>query len=182
MNTQNLVSLLRLHQAHDIDEQAHRASTLAFVERNGDRWWKRATLDGHVTASAWVVNAARTHALLLHHAKLDRWVQPGGHIDDADASADLAALREAREETGLGYLALAGNRLFDVDVHDIPARGDEPAHLHYDLRYLIISPDVAAKISGESLEARWMAMTELAGAKHERSIARMAEKTLGITK
>lgn len=182
MNTHNLFSVLAAHQPHDSDEQSHRASTVAFVERNPDRWWKRATLDGHVTASAWVVNATQTHALLLHHAKLDRWVQPGGHIDDADASPGLAALREAREETGLGDLALASERLFDVDVHDIPGRVDEPGHLHYDLRYLIISPDSAVNISAESLAARWMTMAELARTTQERSISRMAEKILGKTK
>lgn len=182
MNTHDLVSLLRLHRAGDIDEQSHCARTVAFIERNADRWWRRTTLEGHATASAWVVNTAHTHALLLHHAKLDRWVQPGGHIDDADASPGLAAMREAREETGLSNLILASNRPFDIDVHEIPGRGDEPAHLHYDLRYLIISPDAAVSISAESLAARWMTMTELASATQERSISRMAEKILGKTK
>ncbi len=149
-----------------------------FVEQNPQCWWKRSTREGHITASAWVLNAARTHALLLHHAKLDCWVQPGGHVDDDDASPQAGALREAREETGLASLELADATLFDVDVHRIPARGSEPAHLHYDLRYRIISPDDRVALSDESLGARWIALDELARLPFERSIARMAEKSL----
>jgi 8-oxo-dGTP pyrophosphatase MutT (NUDIX family) len=142
------------------------------------RWWRRSTLEGHITASAWVLNAPRTHALLLHHAKLNCWVQPGGHLDDSDASPATGAWREAREETGLKSLQLGDEKLFDVDVHAIPERGTEPAHLHYDLRYLIISSDSLVTLSDESLGARWIALEALAQPPFERSISRMAEKSL----
>ena len=178
MNTAKLLSALTSHRAHDAEEQQHREKIISFVERNMRQWWRRSTLDGHITASAWVLNAARTHALLLHHAKLDCWVQPGGHIDDSDASPAAGAWREAREETGLVALRLIDENLFDVDVHAIPARGEEPAHLHYDLRYLIISPDSTVTVSGESLGARWIALDKLARPPFERSISRMAEKSL----
>ena len=156
----------------------HREKIIEFVERNLRRWWRRSTLDGHITASAWVLNAPRTHALLLHHAKLDCWVQPGGHLDDSDASPAAGACREAREETGLGSLQLVDKNLFDVDVHAIPARGAEPAHLHYDLRYLIISSGSTVTLSDESLGARWILLDELARRPFERSVSRMAEKSL----
>ena len=151
------------------------------MNRHPAVWWKRSTLEGHITGSAWVLNATRTHALLLHHAKLNCWVQPGGHLDDTDASPAAGALREALEETGLPTLQLASENLFDVDVHSIPARAAEPAHLHYDLRYLIISSDSAVTISDESLGARWIALEELIHPDVERSISRMAEKSLSRT-
>ncbi len=178
MHTASLLSAITSHRTFDTEERAHREKIIAFVERNSQRWWRRSTLEGHITASAWVLNATRSHALLLHHAKLDCWVQPGGHLDDSDVSPAAGAWREACEETGLPSLRLADENIFDVDVHAIPARGAEPAHLHYDLRYLIISPDSAVTLSDESLGARWIALDELARLPFERSIARMAEKSL----
>ncbi len=178
MHTTTLLSALSFHRAHDAEECIHREKIIVFVERNSRRWWRRSTLDGHVTASAWVLDSTRTHALLLYHAKLNCWVQPGGHLDDNDASPATGALREAHEETGLAALQLADEKIFDIDVHVIPARGGEPAHLHYDLRYLIISPGSKVTISDESLGARWTALDELVRAPFERSISRMAEKSL----
>jgi len=156
----------------------HRQKTIVFIERNLQQWWRRSTHEGHITASAWVLNAPRTHALLLHHAKLNCWVQPGGHLDDSDPSPAGGAWREAREETGLSSLQLVDGNLFDVDVHAIPERGAEPAHLHYDLRYLIISSDSLVTLSNESLGARWITLEALARPPFERSISRMAVKSL----
>src|SRR5919106_547396 len=86
--------------------------------------------------------AAGDRVLLLHHRKLGRWLQPGGHADPGESSGETVALREAREETGLAGLNLhpQAPRPFDVDVHDIPARGGEAAHQHLDLRYLVVAP------------------------------------------
>ena len=179
MNSNQLIDMLAAHVPHDDTERQHCSNIIDFVKRNATCWWQRETHEGHITASAWVVNAANTHALLLHHAKLDCWVQPGGHLDASDTSVAAGAMREACEETGLDGLQFAEERLFDVDIHAIPARGAEPAHLHYDLRYRIISPSMGATISDESLGARWIPLTSLASPDHERSIARMAEKSLG---
>lgn len=178
MHTPTLLTALDFHAPHDADERVHREKIIAFVERNFQRWWRRSTLEGHITSSAWVMDSSKSFALLLHHAKLDCWLQPGGHLDDSDDSPAAGALREAKEETGLSALQLADKNIFDVDVHHIPARGAEPAHLHYDLRYLIISTDSAVTISDESLGARWIAVDQLARPPFERSISRMAEKTL----
>ena len=83
--------------------------------------------------------------MLTHHRKLDRWLQLGGHVDGEQA-VHVAALREAQEESGLqhfSFVKIAGRLLpFDIDIHPIPATPAEPAHHHYDLRYLLLAgPD-----------------------------------------
>jgi len=112
------------------------------------------------------VSADGGHVLLLHHRKLDRWLQPGGHADPGETSGEGVALREALEETGIAGLALHASapRPLDVDVHDIPARGAEPAHEHLDLRYLLVAPEGAslALKADESHDLRWFSWEETA--------------------
>lgn len=131
---------------------------------------------GHVTASAFVLGPDRAAALLVHHAKLDKWVQPGGHVEPDDPDLPSAARREAAEETGLESLRVSGNGVFDVDVHlipDNPAKG-EPAHFHYDIRFLFVSDSDAVRICAESKAYSWRSLEELAAAGP--SLARMAAK------
>jgi 8-oxo-dGTP pyrophosphatase MutT (NUDIX family) len=180
MNTQlthALLAQLRTHIAFDAVEEKHRLDTILFVEHHSTNWWQRTTLDGHVTAAAWVLNAERTHALLLHHAKLNRWLQPGGHLDDTDESPAHGALREAIEESGIATLSLVNTTLFDVDVHPIPERKTEPAHFHYDVRYLIMANDTSVVISEESLGAQWMSLSEIVASHLDESITRLAKKS-----
>ena len=93
---------------------------------------------GHVTGSAIVARPDGSSFLLVHHKKLGRWLQPGGHTEASDASVFDAALREVREETGIAELAAPlGRRILDVDVHPIPAHGMDPAHSHFDVRFLV---------------------------------------------
>jgi 8-oxo-dGTP pyrophosphatase MutT (NUDIX family) len=133
---------------------------------------------GHFTGSAWVVSADGERALLLHHRKLDRWLQPGGH---ADGDGDLAsvALREAEEETGLSGLCIEGG-VFDLDRHAIPARGSEPEHFHYDVRFVVrAGEDEAFTVSEESHALRWMPVAEIAAdSRADESVRRMARKWL----
>jgi 8-oxo-dGTP pyrophosphatase MutT (NUDIX family) len=178
MNTESLLSSLAAHAAENAIEERYRVDIISFVRRLPQAWWQRSVSEGHVTASAMVINIQRTHALLLHHAKLNRWLQPGGHIDDTDTSPSHGALREAREETGLLQLALTNEKLFDVDVHAIPARSAEPAHLHYDVRYLVIAENMDIALSNESLAFEWKAINDLADGSTDESIARMARKIL----
>ena len=138
--------------------------------------FRRETRAGHVTGSAWVVNRAGTHVLLTHHRKLERWLQLGGHAD-GDVRAFRVALREAEEESGLDGLVPVWKRLFDVDVHRIPARGEEPAHLHWDLRYAFrAAGSEAFRVSRESRELRWVPIDRLATLTTEESMLRMARK------
>jgi 8-oxo-dGTP pyrophosphatase MutT (NUDIX family) len=137
-------------------EVATRVRELAELHPN---CFERDCMPGHITASAWIVSHDHGHFLLTHHRKLDRWLQLGGHAD-GDPDVLAVALREAREESGLRQLepVLAGGELlpFDLDVHEIPAWGDDPAHEHHDLRFLLrAAAGQSLVMSEESKDLRW---------------------------
>ena len=108
----------------------------------------------HVTGSAWVVDRDRTHALLTHHRKLDKWLQLGGHAD-GDSDILRVALREAREESSLEAIRAVSEEIFDVDIHTIPARGGELEHFHYDVRFLLEGDRGAPLAVSEVNRGRW---------------------------
>jgi 8-oxo-dGTP pyrophosphatase MutT (NUDIX family) len=139
--------------------------------------FERSLAIGHATGSAWLVNRAMTHVLLTHHRKLDIWVQLGGH---ADGNSDLldVALREAREESGIDTLDVISDCLFDIDIHEIPERGSEAAHLHYDARFALRATTDKFAVSDESHALEWVEVEKLADKTTEPSMLRMADKWL----
>jgi 8-oxo-dGTP pyrophosphatase MutT (NUDIX family) len=148
----------------------------AFVATH-ERCFERGLLVGHVTGSAWIVDRAGRAALLLHHRKLGKWLQPGGHAD-GDPDVRGVALREAVEETGLQTLAPAEAGIYDVDAHDIPARGAEPAHVHYDVRYAFFADrNEAPHTSPESHDVRWVPLDEIEALGIDASVRRLISKT-----
>ena len=191
MNTEQTVLLLGMladFSAHSANAGAKRnANQVAAFTAGESRPWSRAPLSGHLTASAWVLDGTHTHAAMIHHRKLGRWLQPGGHIEDEDASWRAAAQREVTEEIGLtAFIALPdAENLFDVDVHAIPARRDVPAHLHYDLRFLFVADvdtalDDELKLNAdEAHDCRWFRLTDLANDPAlEPSLRRMVELSI----
>ncbi len=151
-----LLDLLERHLERYPDDRARVDQVRRFVRARPD-CFERSSLDGHVTASAWIVSHDRARFLLTHHRKLDRWLQLGGHAD-GDPDPARVALREAREESGLEHFQALppGPEPIDVDVHRIPARPGEPAHLHLDLRYLLVAaPGQQIVPSAESHDLRW---------------------------
>ena len=145
---------------------------LAFLDAHPDAL-HRTCIEGHLTASALVVDPSRRRALLMHHRKLDKWLQMGGHAD-GDADLRAVALKEAFEECGIAGLALAnGGAPVDLDVHEVRPPG-EPPHLHLDVRFLALAPpDAVAVANHESHELRWFDLDELAG-HDEAGMRRMA--------
>jgi 8-oxo-dGTP pyrophosphatase MutT (NUDIX family) len=141
------------------------------------RAYFRDNLPGHVTGSAWITNPARTHVLLTHHAKLRRWLQPGGH---ADGDEDILAVsrREGEEESGLP-LSLACDAPLDVDIHPIPARVGFPEHLHYDVRFWFTADSrIRPVASAESTEVQWVPIEDISSVSNQNeSMLRMLEKT-----
>jgi 8-oxo-dGTP pyrophosphatase MutT (NUDIX family) len=148
---------------------------------------------GHITGSAWIVSAEKERCLLTHHRKLDRWLQLGGHVD-GEQEVHWAALREAQEESGMSNfsfvdLTRTGDEIspnlapsssilpFDIDIHPIPATPTEPAHEHYDLRYLLIAaPHQPLKINHESQALRWFSWAEVWELADEEGLRRMIRK------
>lgn len=173
---EDLLRLLRAHTPWDAHEAAMLARIIDFVTAHED-CFERSLLEGHVTGSAWVVNPERTHALLVHHRRLDSWLQPGGHCD-GDPDVLATALREVLEETGLAARPVAA-AVFDVDAHWIPARGAEPAHVHYDIRFLAEAPlSQAPVVSPESRDVRWVALSRIQNLETDQSVLRLVAKTL----
>lgn len=172
-----LLTKLREYRPYDQHERDMYETLVRFVETEYN-CFDRALQIGHVTGSAWIVDHTGTQALLTHHFKLDRWLQLGGHAD-SDPDILRVALREAREESGLEYIRPLSEAIFDVDVHPIPARGNEPRHLHYDVRFLLeAGADAPLAISSESKDLAWVPLTDIARVTTEQSIARMVTKSL----
>jgi 8-oxo-dGTP pyrophosphatase MutT (NUDIX family) len=141
------------------------------------RSFHRDHLPGHITGSAWIIDETKQFALLTHHAKLNKWLQPGGHAD-GNENVMHVALQEAQEETGLKSLKLIQETIFDIDIHTIPARNGFPEHLHYDIRFLFeATRNESFTITQESHDLAWIPVTQLAAITgHNNSILRMAEK------
>lgn len=157
------------------EEVVTKERMLAFLDAHED-CFERELQIGHFTASAWLVSRDLSQALLMHHAKLDLWVQLGGH---ADGDSDLleVAIREAQEESGIEDIEPITTQIFDIDIHTIPARGDEPEHEHFDVRFLLrVASDEQPVKNSESKELRWISQDALQLPTQQRSVVRMFEK------
>ena len=160
----------------DPAQEADRARVLELLDTHGAVLADRTTAPGHLTGSALVVDSDGERVLLMLHAKLRRWLQPGGHAD-GDADVLAVALREGREESGIAELEALSPEIFDVDVHEIPARKGEPAHLHYDVRFALVAPAGAQLVvSEESHDLAWVPRAEVAHYNTDDSVLRMAAK------
>ena len=147
----------------------------AFVERQPCCFERDCWDDGHVTGSAVVLDRAGTSMLMTHHAKLRRWLQLGGH-SDGETDPLTVACREATEESGLPVVPVR-DEVLDLDIHEIPARGTDPAHFHYDVRFLLrVERRGPLKVTDESLALRWVRLDGIETVTTEESILRMVRK------
>lgn len=175
MDKSSLIKSIENYTSSFSQEVKYKSKFLTLFQ--DDDCFLRSRLAGHLTASCWVLNPEKDNVLLMHHKKLDRWLQPGGH---ADGNEDLlnVAKKELEEETGLVHFSVNAE-IFDLDVHTIPERKDVPEHFHYDVRFLFTAtnPNEIQK-NHESMELKWVALTDVhelcAG---EESIMRMVEKS-----
>lgn len=175
MHRQFLLDKLKKHRPHDAEEEEMLKRIVQFVSDYPD-CFKRELDVGHITGSAWIVNLERSHVLLTHHKKLNRWLQLGGH-SDGEPNTLSVALKEGHEESGL-QVSPVSEAVFDVDVHLIPARKQEPAHYHYDVRFLLEADSQQPfVVSDESHDLAWVALEALPDLVDERSLLRMLEKT-----
>ncbi len=173
-----LAQALAAHVAGDAREAAD-LRLMRFALQSLARPFARDTWPGHFTSSALIADAQLEQVCLLHHVKLARWLQPGGHVEPTDADFVAGALREAREETGLPVVVhpAAGAGLLDVDVHVIPARKHEPEHQHLDLRVLLCAPlEPPRPPAGESQQVRWFSLAEARQLQLDAALVRLLEK------
>ena len=172
----DLEALLATHLPSDDQEAGYLTSMQALLGAGGDSLSRLHFDPGHFTASAFVVSPDRLSLLLVHHKKLGKWLQPGGHIEPDDADLETAARREVLEETGLGDLELLG--LLDLDVHPFPERGEEPAHNHLDVRFGLRATSGHAVAGDGTVEVKWFPVDEVAKWENRPSLSRPARKLL----
>ncbi len=171
--TRRLVGAYRTQDRREADflERMRR-----LLDTAGDPFSRHHFDPGHFTASAFVLSPDGEKTLLLLHTKLARWLQPGGHFEASDRNPVDAARREATEETGLEQLSLVGEGILDVDIHDIPPLGSEPAHAHLDIRFLFQTNTWSVSGSDESQGLRWLTFDEIATVETDESVLRAVER------
>ena len=173
-----LLSLLATYRDRFPDERDRVDQFADFVRRNPD-CFERSLEEGHITGSGWIVDASGTRTLLTHHRKLDLWLQPGGHADGENDVLSVA-MKECLEETALSGLEPVSEEIFDLDIHGIPARKTEPAHFHYDVRFLFQNRgDEDYVVTEESHDLAWVEMDRLEDYTTEWSMRRMRDKVEG---
>ena len=175
MHRRKLLELIQDYSERFPDEVECTARFATFVSRypecfQNDCW------AGHVTGSAWVVDPAASSVLLTHHRKLDRWLQLGGH-SDGDPDPVAVATREAIEEGGVS-VNLLDSTIFDLDIHAIPARKDDPEHFHFDVRFAFQADSRDFRVSAESKALAWVPIERLRDYTDEESMLRMQVKWL----
>lgn len=171
---------LQTYRGVDAGEEAMRLQALAFVASE-PHCFERTLQKGHITCSAWIIDPTEAKVLLTHHAKLERWLQLGGHAD-GDADTIAVATREGEEESGLQSLRLLSSEIFDVGAHLVPERGNEPEHYHFDIRYLFTADsNETLVISSESKDLAWIPLKEIDSLAPDSEISRMARKAMSLS-
>ena len=172
----NILKDVKFYKPQSKSEKEHKRQIVNFIEKNKIVLGSKNT-KGHLTASAWIVNQDINKVLLHHHVAFNKWIQLGGHTEEKE-NIKKAAMREAREESGLTSLKLLSDNIFDLDVHSIPARGQKQEHYHYDIRYIFTADDSEKiKKTHESNKIAWIELNEISDYTEGESILRMVRKT-----
>ncbi len=178
MHRNKIILLLNRYEPSSNEIEAKK-NILKFIEEN-ENCFERSLEIGHITGSAWLLNKHGDHALLMHHAKLNRWFQPGGHAD-GDSDILAVAIKEAKEESGISAIEAVMPDIFDIDIHEIPANKKDKAHFHYDIRFLLkVTSDEELQINEEAHELLWIGKNADKSYLNEDSIRRMHNKWINL--
>lgn len=173
-----LSELMRMLEGYEPSpaEVPARHAMLALAREANDPFSRNLFEPGHFTASGFVLSPDGGSLLMVHHRRLDRWLQPGGHIDPTGERVVEASMREIEEETGIAVLRPIHDGIFDIDVHDIPPKNQEPAHLHFDVRFLFAAEDDTIVADDEVHDAAWVPLGEVARKTRDASVLRALAK------
>ena len=172
----NLINNVKEYLIDYPDEHIKVQRVLDFIN-NHDNCFARDNWVGHCTGSAWVVDDTRTWILMTHHIQLNMWLQLGGHAEGRPNLLSVA-IKEAQEESGLDNFNVLSEKIFDIDIHQIPEFESSPSHLHFDVRYILEAKHEEHKLiaSDESHEIAWIKKNDVTNKNPEESIARMLKK------
>ena len=155
MHRSPVLALLQAYVPQTTEEQQIKNHIMTFIQRN-EYCFERSLAIGHVTASAWLLSQDGSQALMMHHKKLDKWVQLGGHCD-GNPDVLAVAVKEAQEESGITAIAPVSQAIFDLAIFLVPENAHAPAHAHYDICFLLqVTGDEEVAKNSESKELRWI--------------------------
>ena len=155
MKRNYIIELLKKYVSCYEEEIKFKDEMLFFIQKH-ENCFDRSLDEGHITASAWLINKDNSKALLMHHAKLNSWFQLGGHCD-GESNVLAVAIKEVQEESGIKNIESVQSEIFDIDIHIIPENSKQKAHFHYDVRFLLrVFSDEKIQKNHESKELRWI--------------------------
>ena len=147
--------MIEKYETADPNELVFKEKMLEFISACDDCFLRSCAV-GHFTSSAFLLNKDKSHVCLMHHAKLNKWMQLGGHCD-GDWDILNVAIKEAREESGIKNIKPIKYDIFDIDIHLIPPSSKDHAHYHFDVRFLLHACDDDTLIRNhESNELKWV--------------------------
>ena len=171
---EKILELLESYKCIIESEKLIKKRFIEFVQNNEDCFDRNLEV-GHITASAFIFDPNNDKTLLLHHKKLNKWLQPGGHCD-GDKDTLSVAIKEVFEETGLVIINQA-QPIFDLDIHMIPENKGIPEHEHFDVRYLLLADSKIPLIQNhETNQLKWVHLLEMENFTTEESLRRMKNK------
>lgn len=154
-----LYNLIKEYEPCNEQEERDRKSMLRYMETQADVLSRKNTI-AHFTASAWILNKDHSKILMIHHNIYHSWSWTGGH---ADGEEDLceAAIREAKEETGVMQVELLQHGIFSLEILTVEGHEKKgeyvPSHLHLNLTYLLEADenDILSVKEDENSGVRW---------------------------
>ena len=175
--TEEAVALVRAFAASP-EEEKSRELILALLHCSREPFSRDQFEPGHITCTAAVLHPDSDRILVMHHHRLQRWLLPGGHVEESDAVLSDTARREAMEETAVRIAGSGPVTLVGMDVHGIPSRKREPFHLHHDLIFAFAAESDEFMVTDEAPQVAWCAQVDFARYQLPSSITRAAGRAL----